>query len=697
MRVNLRPLLNAGSIAVVGASDKPGSFGGYVMRNLVDFGYAGPVYGVHPRLTELFGQPCYPSLAALPETPDCVALAVANHHLLSLLEEAAEHHVPAAIVFGDPTVGAGRAPALQDQIAELAEARNISVCGPNAMGVYALHHRLVVSGYPVRPTLTSGNIALVTHSGTVFDAMSQNNRDVAFNYVISCGNEAVVTAADYLHHVLEDPSTKVVACYLETVRDPEGFVSALELAAERQVPVVALKVGLSERGQAMALAHTGALAGGAETYAALFKRYGVCQVHSLDEMMDTVELFSRTRADRGNKLAILMESGGERSLVADLSEDLDLEYASLSADTRSRLAEVLDEGVTPENPLDAFGTGHDVVGVYRECLKAMDANPDTGVVVLAVDLARDSYLSPAYVDAVLQARDELEKPLVGMVNLSAGANQELMTTLRANGVPVLMGTRSALKAIEHWTGFATGNQSPVEKPAGLGRPPPGRLSTLRKELASAAGALDEHESKSLLSHYGLSVTKGLVVETVEDAQAAAEQIGFPVALKTAAPEVLHKSDVGGIFLDLTETSAVIDAYQDLTQRCGPRVLVQQMAGAGVEMILGMKSDPQFGPVLLVGMGGVFVEVYRDVATALAPVSHDEAERLMVSLKGAPLLEGVRGKTPVSREALIDAIIRFSTFVDDFSAVLSEVDINPLLVTVDAAIVLDALVIPRTPG
>ena len=413
--------------------------------------------------------------------------------------------------------------------------------------------------------------------------------------------------------------------------------------------------------------------------------------------MDTVELFSRVRAERGHKLAILMESGGERSLVADLSEDLNLEYASLSAETISRLSEVLDEGVTPENPLDAFGTGHDVVGVYRECLKAMDANPDTGVLVLAVDLARDSYLSPAYVDAVLQARDGLEKPLVGMVNLSAGANQELMATLRANGVPVLMGTRSALKAIDHWTDFAAGDRRQPEQPAVLGRPAPGRLSALRKGLAGTAGALDEHASKSLLSHYGLSVTKGVVVETAEAARTAAEQIGFPVALKTAAPEVLHKSDVGGIFLGLTEISAVNDAYQDLAQKCGPRVLVQQMAGTGVEMILGMKSDPQFGPVLLVGMGGVFVEVYRDVATALAPVSHAEAEGLIATLKGAPLLEGVRGKTPASREALVDAIIRFSTFVDDFAAELSEVDINPLLVTADDAIVLDALVIPRKPG
>lgn len=690
----LGSLLNARSIAVVGASDKPGSFGGQVVKNLVDFGYDGSVYPVHPRGGTVFGRACYRSLREIPQSPDCVALAVANHHLLGLLEEAADSNVRSAIVFGDPNVGTGRDRALQDDIATLARTHAMAVCGPNAMGIYALHRRLVISGYPVRPSLSAGNVSLITHSGTVFDAMSQNNRDVTFNYVISCGNEAVLTAADYLHHVLDDPTTEVIACYLETVRNPDNFVSALALARERRVPIVALKVGLSERGQSMTLAHTGALAGQADTYSALFARYGVCQVHTLDEMMDTVELFSHGRAHMGRHLAVLMESGGERSLVADLSDKLDLDFATLNEDTNTRLKSVLDEGVAPDNPLDAFGTGHDVVKVYRECLKVLDCDPDTGVLVLAVDLARDSYLSPAYVEAVLQAKPNLNHPLIAMVNLSAGANQSLMSELRSNAIPVLMGTGSALKAISHWTRFGTGHHDPSREISLPQRPEQSVRKALRRRLACAPAPLDEHESKRLLTSYGLTCTEEMIVENEVQVREAATKLGFPLVVKTAAPGILHKSDVRGIFLNLDDPDALIRAYNDLAHRFGARALVGRMAQPGVEMILGMRADPQFGPVMLVGMGGIFVEVYRDVATALAPVDANEAMHLIDSLKGSVLLDGKRGHPRVSRKHLIDAVLKFSSFVSDLGDAISEIDINPLRVTATEAIVLDALIVPK---
>ncbi|MEM7335132.1 MAG: CoA-binding protein, partial [Chloroflexota bacterium] len=283
--MNLSPLFQAKSIAVVGASNKPNSFGGQVVKNLVEYGFEGQIIGVHPRETAVYNQPCYPSLTAIPEPPHCIALAIANHHLIRTLTEAGELGIKAAVVFGDPTVGAGRAPELEGEINELAHRYGIAVVGANGMGYYALPHKIVVSGYPVDPNMPSGNVALITHSGTVFDSMTQNNRDVFFNYVVSGGNETVLTAADYLSYVLEDPTTKAVAMYLETVRNPEKFVAALETAVTQQIPIIALKTGLSERGQAMTQAHTGALAGGAEAYAALFEKYGVRQVFTLDEMM----------------------------------------------------------------------------------------------------------------------------------------------------------------------------------------------------------------------------------------------------------------------------------------------------------------------------------------------------------------------------------------------------------------------------
>lgn len=689
----LTQLFYAQSVAVVGASSNPDSFGGQVLRNLIDFGYSGALYGVHPRYTSVAGCPCYPSLSALPERPDCVALAVSNQRLLPLLAEAAELGVPAAIVFGDPHIGAECIPQLEDQIAEMARTHGIVICGPNAMGLFNLQHKLVISGYPVRANLPVGNVALITHSGTVFDAMTQNNRAVSFNYAISGGNEAVTTMADYLHFVLNDPSTRVVACYLETVRDPGGFVAALELAAEQQIPVVALKVGLSERGQALTQAHTGALAGEAEIYAALFRQYGVCQVRSLDEMMDTVELFSRIRRVPGRYLSVLMESGGERSLVADLAETAGLSFASLSDNTQTRLAASLEPGVTPDNPLDAFGTGQDVVGTYQESLLALHDEPNTGILLLAMDLVPDSSLSPQYVEAVLKVREQLHKPFISLVNLTSGASETSINQLRRVNIPVLMGTETGLRAIRHLIGFNDFIGQTAAPSEFLGRPAPEVVASLRDQVQQAPGPLDEHASKNLLAAYGLQVTKEYLVTSVEAAVQAAENLGYPVVLKMAAPNVFHKSDVGGLHLNLADANAVRRAYLDLAGQFGPSVLVQEMILGGTEMILGMKTDRQFGPILLVGLGGVFVEIYRDIQMVLPPLSRAEAERLPLRLRGRALLEGVRGRPAIDQLALTEALLRFSTFVSDFGDLLSAVDINPLTVLPTGAVVVDALMLP----
>jgi acyl-CoA synthetase (NDP forming) len=562
------------------------------------------------------------------------------------------------------------------------------------MGLFNLPHKLVISGYPVRANLPVGNVALIAHSGTVFDAMTQNNRAVSFNYAISGGNEAVTTMADYLHFVLNDPGTRVVALYLETVRDPGGFIAALELAAERQIPVVALKVGLSERGQVLTQAHTGALAGEAEIYAALFRRYGVCQVRSLDEMMDTVELFSRIRRVPGRHLSVLMESGGERSLVADLAEAAGLSFASLSGDTQARLAAILEPGVTPDNPLDAFGTGQDVVSTYRESLLALHDEPNAGLLLLAMDLVPDSSLSPQYVEAVLRVRDHLHKPFIGLVNLTSGAGETSINQLRQWGIPVLMGTETGLRAIRHLIAFSDFVGQPAAAPEFLGRPAPEVVAALRDRIQQANGPLDEHTSKNLLAAYGLPVTREHLVTSAEAAIQAAEKLGYPVVLKTAAPNMLHKSDVGGLRLNLADENAVRQAYLDLAGHFGSPVLVQEMVVGGTEMILGMKTDPQFGPILLVGLGGVFVEIYRDVQMVLPPLSRAEAERLPTELRGRALLEGARGRPVVDRPALTEALLRFSTFISDLGDLLSEVDINPLTVLPTGAVVVDALILPR---
>jgi len=356
---NLAALLRARSVAIVGIN-QPGKFGGQVYANLKALGYPGAIFGVNPNYDTLYDQPCYPSLQALPESPECAILGVSNARLTAVLQEAADVVIPSAVIFAS-------AHSVQEGLANIAHAHHMTVCGPNGMGFIAYGHRLAASGYPVLPS-PPGNIALITHSGSVFDALTQNNRGLCFNYAISPGNEMVTTMADYMHFVMDDPTTRAVALFLETVRDPQGFITALAQAAERDIPIVALKVGRTRHAARLAQAHSGALAGEDAVFDAVFARYGVRRVKSLDEMMDTLELFATGMRPPTRHVAAIFDSGGERSMFVDMAESDEVTFAPIGAPTRARLAAALDPSLEPVNPLDAWGTLNDFDRTYAECL-----------------------------------------------------------------------------------------------------------------------------------------------------------------------------------------------------------------------------------------------------------------------------------------------------------------------------------------
>ena len=691
--MKMEAVFNARSIAIVGASSKPGSFGGQVLRNLIDFGYQGRLSAVHPRETDVLGVKTAASLYDLGEPPDLVCLAVANHHLLGLLRTCAELGVRSAFVFGDPKVGAGRDPELQAKISAISRKSGLTIVGPNAMGSFALAQRVVISGYPIRPDTVTGRVALLVHSGTVFDSVFQNNRDVSFNYALASGNEADVTLADAMSYVLDDPQTAVVGLYLETVRDPDTFIVALAKAQQEHIPVVALKTGLSERGQSFTLAHSGALAVPAQSYAALFKRYGVRQVYTLDEMMDALELFAQVQHVDGPKLSVLMESGGERSLMVDIGSEIGTALAEWSADTQAKLSRVLADGVDPLNPLDAFGTGHEVEATYRQSLEIMDADPDTDLNVIAIDFPRDSFLSPEYQRAIKACHRELEHPVVGLIHLTSGANVEILADLREAGLAMLMGTDSGLRAIQHLIEFSLAKGQVWSGAMLRAQPDPASVAGLRQQLQHASAPLDEHASKKILAQYGLPICAEAPADSLESALLAAERMGYPVAIKTMAPGVLHKSDRDGIRLGVPDAEALRSAYHDLAGRLGPDVLVQAMAARGVEMILGMNRDPQFGSMLVAGLGGIFVEILKDSTSLLAPIGESEAAAVPDALIGRALLDGARGQSPVDRSVLTDILLKFGTLIHDLGDLLEAIDVNPLIITGADAVIVDALIVP----
>jgi acyl-CoA synthetase (NDP forming) len=694
-RQDLRPLLEAESIAIVGIS-QPGRFGGVLYANLMEFGYAGDVYGVNPRYESLYDRPCYSSLRELPAKPDCVFLAVPNQRVLVSLQEAAECGIRAAVIFASAYSDPDEAePSLQEGMMEIAAAHDMVVCGPNCMGFVSLENRLCVNGFETNPDTPAGGVTLITHSGSVWESFLQNQRGVAFNYIISSGNEMVTTVADYMQHALANPTTKVIGLFLETVRDPETFESALAEAVERDIPIVALKTGRTNRGARLALAHSGALAGEDAAYDALFAHYGVRRCVSIDEMMDTLELFGAGLRPPTDGIAAIHDSGGQRSLMVDLADAAGVEFAEISQQTTAKLEAVLEPGLLPINPLDAWGTGNGAEEIYADCLLALDADPATGLTIFACDLPSMDDASDYYPQIIASVRERLTKPLAFMVHLTGAASESQVAHLRELGLPVLMGTETGLRAAAHLLEYSRFQRERVSRETPIARQvrEPQELDRMRKILASTTEALDEHESKEILASYGLTTTHEIPVASADEAIRAADQIGYPVALKTAGGE-LHKTDRGGVVLGLGDSGAVESAYTEMSERLGPMALVQEMVPEGTDLLLGMVNDPQFGPMLTLGTGGIFVEVLEDVRMLKLPTTASAVMEALESLRGVALLRGARGRPAADLGAVTKAALGLADLALDLSDSIQEIDINPLRALADRAVVLDALIVRK---
>ncbi len=694
-RQNLTPLLQPKSLAIVGIS-QPGRFGGILAENVSQFGYEGTIYGVNPRYDSLYDRPCYASLSDLPERPDLAILAVPNEGLVASLEEVAQCGIPAAVIFAsaysEPNDGEL---SLRDQLGKIARENDIVLCGPNGMGFVAPCHRLAVSGYQVNPKTPTGNVAMIAHSGSIWEAFLQNQRDVNFNYVISTGSEAATTMSDYMQFVLENESTRVVGLFLETVRDPETFQAALFEAAERDIPVVALKTGRSERGAELALAHSGALAGEDAAYDALFEHYGVRRTRSTDEMLDTLELFATGMRTKTHFVSAILDSGGQRALLVDLGEAEGVEFTPITEETQAKLSEVLEPGLDPVNPLDAWGTGNGADDIYAKSIQALDADPLTGITLLAVDLPPMDDGDSWYANIVRPMLSELRNPLAVLGHLSAATSATQAAELREMGIPVLMGTETGLRATRHVVEYSAYQRDLAAKatarPCQVARPD--NLAELRDRLAAASGALGEHDSKEILAAYGLTTTREIQAQTLEETLRAGEEIGFPVALKTCVD--LHKTERAGVLLGIANREELSEAYVDFEKRLGAEVLVQQMIPQGTELILGIVNDPQFGPMLTLGTGGIFVEVFNDVSMLMVPTTPDTVRKVLMRLRGAALLAGVRGKAPADIDAIVQAVMGLSALAEDLGESIAEIDVNPLVALPDGAVVVDALIIPKS--
>ncbi|TFG96854.1 MAG: hypothetical protein E4H11_02770, partial [Myxococcales bacterium] len=426
----------------------------------------------------------------------------------------------------------------------------------------------------------------------------------------------------------------------------------------------------------------------------IFERFGVRRVQSIDELMDTLELFSTGMRPASSGVSALLDSGGQRSLLVDLAECEGIEFAKIGAGTQARLREVLEPGLDPINPLDAWGTGNGSDDIYAESLLALDADPATGVCLFAVDLYPMDDPRAVYPKIAASVRERLTKPLVWLTHASATTSDAQAASLRRMGIPVLLGTETGLRALHHLLEYARFQREGAGRRAGArDLPQPLELPELRRELDEAKEPLDEHASKRLLRAYGLATTREIVAENLDEALRAAEKIGYPVVLKTASGE-RHKSDRGGVRLGLSCAEDLAAAYRELEAALGCRVLVQEQIPSGVELMLGIVNDPNFGPMLTLGSGGIFVEIFADLRWLLLPTSAVAIGAALEELRGASLLRGARGRPAADRGAIVRAAQGLAALAEDLGDRIAAVDVNPLVALPDRAVVVDALIVPK---
>ena len=687
----LDPLLRPTSVAIVGASKRDDTVGAWALKNLGIGGYKGRIYPVNPRYDELLGLQCYASISELPEVPDLVIFAVADHRLEAALDDAIAAGIPAAVIQSTLVMDDDPEPVLKDRVQKKVRDAGMMVCGANGMGFYNVRDHVWTCGFDSSAHPAPGNVTLISHSGSGMSGIIDCEERVRINLAVSAGNELSTTMDEYLDFALELPETRVVGLFIETARNPDGFQAALQKAARLGIPVVALKVGRTEESARLAVSHTGAMAGDDATYEALFDRFGVQRARDQDELTTMLIMFAEMHPVGSGGLVSLHDSGGERQLLVDLADDAKVPLTKLTESTVEKLQEVIDPELPAVNPLDAWSRGGpDAAEQMTRGLTLMMQDPGAAFGVVVHDRAPFGKIYSSYLSYLQRAHAESGKP-VALVSATQGTGSDdaVITSTHA-GFPVLDGVSKFLKgasALFAYRDFLLRGQIDFAPPESSA------LEPWRKRLRSGE-TLAELDSLRMLSDFGVETTAPRAAADENAVVAAANKCGFPVVLKTAMPGLLHKSEQAGVIVGISDEEQLRQMYGLMRSRLGDEVLVAPVVTAGVEMILGVKRDPQFGPVVMIGFGGVLAETINDMQFALPPFDAAHVRRCVDRMTLRPLLDGVRGARPVDLDRFCELAARFSVLADGLGDVLSEVDVNPVIVNESGAIAVDALVVGR---
>ncbi|MDE3074258.1 MAG: acetate--CoA ligase family protein [Chloroflexota bacterium] len=690
----LAPLLRPRSIAIVGASRNLDSLNGRPLKHLQVHGYHGPIYPVNPRYEEIAGLRCYPSLDALPVRPDVVVVGVGAARVQGVLEQCAELGIPAAIVFASGYAEMGEeGRRAQQEIAELAQRAGLLVCGPNTLGLLNAQIGAATSfSQAAARKLPRGPIAFVTQSGafgTAITALAER-MGIYFDYFLNTGNEASLQFADYVEDVLQDPAIRVVAGYIEGISDGPRFLDVARQAMEAGKPIVLAKVGRYGAGRRAAASHTGSLAGADAVYDAVLRQVGVLRVHDEEELLDTASLFASYDGPlpAGNAVALVTQSGGAGVLMADRCEELGLRVPELREETKARLRERMPPFAGVVNPVDITAQFIADPRLLEAALRTVAADP--GVDVIVFYLAMMPGHAEEVVGHLKAARAVIDKPLIVAW---AAAPEHAVTELRELGIPTVPTATRAVNALANFTRYAEARRRLLRQGAvGETVTPPPAVEWLRRTRQANAGpgtAVSDTLAREVLAAYGVTFPAEALVHSASEARAAADLIGYPVALKVVSPTLLHKTEAGAVALDLRDGAAVATGYERVLARARTHqpqgqvegVLVQQMVADpnGVEVLVGVSRDPALGPIVAFGLGGIQVDLLHDVALRHAPFGREEAASMVRQIRGARLLDGFRGRPRADVAALVDLLVAVSRLAADLGDVVAEVDLNPVIV------------------
>ena len=701
----LGAFFGAKSVVLIGATDRsPWSI--WTHANLRQYSPDVSVHVVHPHHEQVHGQAVLKSLKALTEPVDLAYVMVPTSAVLEVMNEVADAGITNVVIL---TAGFGEAgpdgAALESQLVDLAHARGLTVLGPNGNGFINAAGGVTPYGLLIAPPLDVGPVGIVLQSGGLASAVlaGAQARGVGLSLLVSTGNEALTSASDIMRYLIEDDQTKVIAAFLESVRQPDEFREVAELALRAGKPIVALKTGRSEAGAKAALAHTGALAGDDRVVDAAFRQLGVIRVDSLEEMLATAGYLAHHLNIRGRRIAAITPSGGACDLLADLASEEQLEFPDFSPKTLAELGRLLPSFSNPQNPLDVTGyvVMDPTIALKSLEIVAKDVSGTYDMVLYTATIPRIEAPNPAPVeqrmDALAKAGETLAVPLVLQSLISVDLTPYSRKLLGDRGLYLLSGIEPGMRAIGHGARYHDRRDSWLE----VG--PPSIAPTIAVP-AGARGVWPEHLVRGLLEAHGIPVAPARLATSAFEAKNFAQEYAEPVVMKVASSALAHKSDIGGVALSVG-VEDVMDTFDELKRRLATAlpgatfdgVLVGPMRSGGIELLVGVVTDPTWGKVLSLGLGGLWVEVLGDVALRVLPVEPEEITTMLGELKGAALLSGARGTRPVDTNRLVSVVHHIAQLADGLGEALDTLEVNPLRVDGECVEVLDALALWRNEG